>query len=97
MNLLNIDPRPFCVWIYDSEVPISGQPLNLAERFYQIYKNAQLLWDETQAMIIDAQDRGEHIDDEGIYHDDYLRVCNALDTMTLDKRSIFKLNKPVEP
>ena len=88
-NLLNMDPRPFMVWIYDREAPIGGRPLNLAERFYQIYENAQNLWDNAQALLIDAQDRGDCYDDDGEMHRDYLRVAHSLDQITLDKREIF--------
>lgn len=89
MNMLNIDPRPFFVWSYDNEAPLGGRPINLAERFYQIYNNAQNLWDNTQALLIDAQDRGDCFDDEGEMHRDYLRVAHSLDQITLDKREIL--------
>jgi hypothetical protein len=88
-NLLNIDVTPFMVWIYDDQAPIGGRPLNLAERFYQIYNNAQNLWNNTQALLIDAQDRGDCYDDDGEMHRDYLRVAHSLDQITLDKREIF--------
>lgn len=84
---LNIDPRPFFIWCHLDSV--FGYPINLAERFHMIYKHAQKLWDNTQAMIIDAQDRGEHLDDDGKMHDDHLQVCHALDAITLDKREVF--------
>jgi len=84
---LNIDPRPFYVWCHLNSV--FGYPINLTERFFMIYKNAQKLWDETQSMIIDAKDRGEHLDDDGKMHDDFTRVCHALDTLTLDKREVL--------
>lgn len=90
MNLLNMDPRSLTVWIYDAEAPIGGRPFNLAERFYLIYNNAQNLWDNAQALLIDASDRGETRDDDGNMHRDYLRVAHSLDQITIDKREIFE-------
>ena len=84
---LDIDPRPFFVWCYFDS--IGGYPINLTERFYLIYQNAQKLWDEAQSMIIDTKDRGEHLDNKGKMHDDFERVCHALDTITLDKREVL--------
>lgn len=89
MNMLNIDPRPFFIWSYDNEAPLGGRPINLAERFYQIYNNAQNLWDNAQALLIDAQDRGDCYDDEGEMHRDYLRVAHSLDQITIDKHEVL--------
>ena len=94
VNLLNIDPRPFCVWSHQGSV--GGEQINLAERFCMIYQNAQNLWDNTQALLINARDRGDCYDSEGQMYRDYLRVCHSLDQITLDKRSILKPNKLVE-
>ena len=85
-NLLNIDPKPLFVWIYDENAPIGGRPVCLMDRFFKIYQNAQNLWDNTQALLIDAQDRGDCYDDNGDMYRDYLRVCHSLDQITLDKR-----------
>lgn len=87
INLLNVDPRPLYVWCYANST--FGYPLSLAERFYQIYNNAQNLWDNTQALLIDAEERGETRDDDGNMHRDFLRVAHSLDQITIDKREIF--------
>ena len=84
------------VWIYDAQSPIGGRPFNLAERFYQIYNNAQNLWDNAQALLIDAEDRGETRDDDGNMHRDYLRVAHSLDQITIDKREIFEPPKVIQ-
>ncbi len=92
-NLLNIDPQPFFVWCYVNS--IFGYPINLAEKFYMIYQNTQNLWDNTQTLIINAQDRGDCYDNNGNMHRDYLRVCHSLDQITLDKRKISNTNEQI--
>ena len=51
-NLLNIDVRPYYVWCY-AHNKVAGEPINLAERFYQMYQRIPYLLKAAEEKVID--------------------------------------------
>lgn len=73
------------VWSY-IDGSIGGKPLNLVQRFFYRYQYAEELKKASEALLVDAMDRGEcwDRDEEGEpMYDNYLALSNALDKIEL--------------
>ncbi len=84
-NLLDINVRPFYVWCYNNN--IGGFPINLTERFYQLYQSAPSLREAAVKLLVDAKDRGEcwpddiseKFRDTRTMYNDYLHLSLAIE------------------